>query len=115
MNRLLVLMILGMCFVSTEAEAQLKTKLQITVINDLGNIVEGATVTLYRTEEDYDNEENAVQTATTDEKGRVIFKELEPRSYFMLASKGDLTNIGRGVKTTKLIAKKKNMLNVVIE
>ena len=98
------------------SEAQLmNTKLQITVTNDLGNLVEGATVTLYKTEDDYDSETNPVQTATTDDKGRVLFYELEPMAYYMTVTKDDLTNAGRGTKTTKLIAKKKNLVNVVIE
>ena len=56
-----------------------------------------------------------VQSGETDAKGRIQFKELEPKSYFMHVAKGDMTNIGRGVRTAKLIAKKKNILNVVIE
>ncbi len=93
----------------------LKTKLQVTVRNDLGNIVEGATVTLYKTQADYENNENPVQSGETDEKGRIIFKELQPVSYFMDVRKGDLNNDGRGVQTTKLIAKKKNIVATIIE
>jgi len=98
-----------------ESNAQLKTKLQVTVRNDLGNIVEGATVTLYKTQSDYENSENPIQSGTTDEKGRITFKELNPVSYYMDVRKGDMNNDGRGVQTTKLIAKKKNMLATIIE
>lgn len=100
----------------SETHAQLlPTKLQVVVRNDLGNIEEGATVTLYKTEADYDAGENVVQSGTTDKKGRVTFKDLTPMSYFMHVEKDDMTNIGRGVKTSKLLAKKKNKLNVIIE
>lgn len=101
---------------SHESDAQLlPTKLQVTVRNDLGNVVEGATVLLFKTEADYDKSENFVGEAVTDRKGRVIFKDLEPISYYMHVEKGDLTNIGLGVKTVKLVSKKKNKLNVIIE
>lgn len=111
---LLAVALIGM--ISIPASAQLlNTKLQVMVVNDLGNAVEGATVSLFKTQADYDEGQNAVQTGETNAKGKVNFKKLEPAAYFMHVEKGDMTNIGRGVKTAKLIAKKKNRLNVVIE
>ena len=111
---ILAFALIGM--ISMPASAQLlNTKLQVFVVNDLGNAVEGATVALYKTQADYDKGENAVQTGETNAKGKVSFKKLEPTAYFMHVEKDDMSNIGRGVKTTKLIAKKKNKLNVVIE
>lgn len=110
----LVLFVLILSAQSSNAQV-LNTKLQITVTNDLGNLVEGAVVTLYKTIDDYDSETNPVQTATTDAKGRVLFYELEPIAYYMTVTKDDLTNAGRGTQTTKLIEKKKNLINVVIE
>ena len=102
--------------ISTTAIAQLlPTKLQVIVRSDLGNTVEEAQVTLYKTEMDYDAGENAIQSGTTDKKGRVTFKNLTPIAYYMYVEKGEMTNIGRGIKTTKLISKKKNRLNVIIE
>ena len=101
--------------VSTASAQILNTKLQVTVRNDLGTIVEGATVTLFKTMDDYESETNPVKSAVTDDKGRVLFYELEPRAYYMLVRKGELNNIGRGEQTSKLGEKKKNMLNVVIE
>ena len=102
--------------VGFQAKGQiLNTKLQVFVVNDSGNAVDSAMVYLYKTEADYDVSENAIQSASTDAKGRVVFKKLAPTAYFMHVEKGDMTNVGRGVKTTKLVAKKKNRLNVVIE
>jgi uncharacterized protein (DUF2141 family) len=115
-NLHIVLAVFIVMLTAQSAEAQLmNTKLQITVTNDLGNLIEGATVTLFNSMDDYDSETNPVQSATTDEKGRVLFYELEPKSYFMTVTKDDLTNAGRGTQTSKLIAKKKNIINVVIE
>jgi hypothetical protein len=117
MKKLHILLGLILVLISAQsAQSQvLNTKLQITVTNDLGNLVEGATVTLYKTMDDYDSETNAVQTAETDAKGRVLFYELEPIAYYMTVTKDDLTNAGRGTQTSRLVAKKKNMINVVIE
>ena len=111
-----VILFAVLLFKGADASAQLMgTKLEVTVLDYLGNLVEGASVTLYRTQADYENEENEVQVMVTDEKGEVLFRDMEPVTYFMLVTKGDLSNIGGGVQTSKLIAKKKNMLNVVIE
>ncbi len=93
----------------------LPTSLRITVLNELGNPVEGASVTLFKTEADYDNEENPVQeTLKTDEKGRVTFKQLEPIEYYVNAQKDDLNNYGGGTKTGKLHKGKFNKANIVI-
>ncbi|MCP4456607.1 MAG: hypothetical protein GY816_01055 [Cytophagales bacterium] len=101
---------------ANESYAQvLKTKLQVTVRNDLGNIVQGAVVTLYQTQADYENNENAVLSEETDENGKITFKNLKPVSYFMDVRKGDMNNDGRGVQTTKLIPNKKNLIATIIE
>ena len=58
-NLIASFVIVLLAFSAFETQAQLlPTKLDVTVRNDLGNIVEGATVTLYATESDYDFEEN---------------------------------------------------------
>ena len=93
-----------------------KTSLRITVIDELGNIVEGAAVQLYPTDEDYRNETNPVsEIYYSDEKGRVKFKDLAPQVYFVNASKEDKNNIGAGVQTDKLVEGKMNKVNIVIE
>ena len=116
MNRIVFVLVILMAGMATESKAQVfKTKLQVVVRNDLGNTVEGATVTLYKTEADYDEEKNPVQTAQTTAKGKVLFMGLEPISYYMNVEKDDLNNVGRGAKTTKLIDKKKNIVDVIIE
>ena len=93
-----------------------KTSIKITVIDELGNIVEGASVQIYGSEEDYRNESNPVtDVAVTDKKGQVKFKELESKVYFVNVSKGDKNNIGAGVQTAKLEDGKLNKVNIVIE
>ncbi len=94
----------------------LPTSLSITVIDNLGNFVEGATVTIYETEEDYRNSVNpAAEPQLTDKKGRVKFKNLKSVSYYIHAIHNDKTNIGEGVQTAPLTEGKLNKVNTVIE
>lgn len=92
------------------------TSLKITVLNDLGNPVDSAKVTLYANEKDYRESKNPAQaTAYADEKGVVRFKNLDPKSYFVEAEKGDLSNDGGGVQTQKLDQRKANKINIIIQ
>lgn len=92
-----------------------KTNLKVTVIDDTGNFVEGATVTLYNSEEDYNNENAAVDPLVSNKKGQVHFKNIEARGYFLYAKKGDKDNIFNGQKVKPLEEGKVNMINVIIE
>lgn len=98
------------------ASGLLPTSLKITVINSLGNVVAGVSVTLYGSKEDYRAGKNPIQeTQYTDQKGRVAFKKLQPRPYYLHAIKGDLSNNGEGVLTEKLNEGKVNKVNTVIQ
>jgi len=94
----------------------LPTSLRITVIDNLGNLVENAEVTIYRSEDNYRNDTNPVaEKQLTDAKGRVTFKKIAPVSYFIDARKGDQSNDGEGVQTAKLKEGRLNKVNTVIE
>ncbi len=94
----------------------LPTSLRITILNELGNVEEGATVTIYASDEDYKKEENPVMEAQqTDKKGRVTFKGLKPQVYFVNAEKGEKNNYGAGVQTDELEEGKVNKVNIIIE
>jgi uncharacterized protein (DUF2141 family) len=96
-------------------EQVLPTKLRVFVRNNLGNLEEGVSVSLFLTEEDYNNETNQVgETQVTDSKGRATFKELEPNTYYILARKGDLNNYGGGIMTGELKEGRMNKTTVVI-
>ena len=86
----------------------LSTGMRITVISRLGNPVENAKVTVFANQEDYENEENALAgPAFTDAKGRVTFKNLEEKQYYVQVIKGDASNYGDAEQTWK-IKKKEN-------
>ena len=93
----------------------LKTSLQVTVRNNLGNLEEGAAVKLYKTDEDYRNDTNLVAKATTDDKGRAKFTELAPTIYYLDVRKGDMNNFGAGIKTDSLVEKRMNKVTIIIE
>lgn len=98
------------------SEAQLiKTQLHLTVRDELGNTVEGATVTLYETEANYKEEKNPVVTGETDKKGVVKFKELKSIAYYVIVRKGDKDNMGGGEQIGKLEANKINKATVIIQ
>lgn len=112
---LFLIFFIPLMFQANEAEAQFTTKLRLTVLDDLGNTVEGAEVTLYKTKTDYEKEVNAVQeTVLTDEKGRVTFKKLEAISYYVIVRMGDMNNQGGGEIISALEPKKLNKANVII-
>lgn len=91
------------------------TSLIITVRDELGNTVEGASVKLFQKEEDYTKEVNPVEEGTTDKKGVVRFKKLKPEIYFILSRKGDKDNAGGGEKTGKLEEGKFNKVTIIIQ
>ena len=93
----------------------IKTQMNVTIRNELGNTEEGVTVQLYENEEDYKAEKNAADEGLTDDKAVAKFKDLKAISYFVLAKKGDKNNFGAGEQTGKLEAKKINKVTIVIE
>lgn len=92
-----------------------KTSLGVTVRDEVGNIVVGATVQLYEKEEDYTAEKNVAVEGVTDDKGYIRFKELKAISYFLIVRKDDKDNSGGGERTGKLEEKKINKVTVVIQ
>ncbi|MBX2842778.1 MAG: hypothetical protein KTR26_13485 [Flammeovirgaceae bacterium] len=107
-------LMLIICSASVKAQL-LPTNLEITVLDEKGNIQPGTSVKLYENEEDYKNEKNAIQTGKTDEKGKAKFKKLKTQAYFVKAEKGDLNNDDGANQTSILVQKKTNKVNIIIE
>ena len=93
----------------------IKTSMNITVRDELGNTVPGASVQLFETEEDYTKEENVAAQGVTDAKGYVRIKELKTISYFVIVRKGDKDNSGGGEQTGKLEENKMNKVTIIIQ
>lgn len=109
------ILLIGLLSFHSVEKQLLPSKLRVTVIDELGNPVEEAEVTLYENEADYRASENAFLKGSTDKKGRVTFKEVEPKSYYLDARKGDKNNNGAGVVIGELEEGKLNKVNTVIE
>jgi hypothetical protein len=101
--------------VSVTTSQIFKTSLTLTVRDELGNIVEGASVKLFEKQDDYNKETNQVAEATTDAKGIAKFKGIRPIAYFVLVNKGDKDNAGGGEKIDKLDEGKFNKSTIVIQ
>lgn len=93
----------------------IKTSLNITVRDELGNIVDGATVQLYETEEDYLKEQNTAAEGVTDKYGIAKFKELKAIAYYVIVRKDDKDNSGGGERTAELVPKRINKVTIVIQ
>jgi hypothetical protein len=93
----------------------IKTTLHVTVRDEVGNTVEGASVQLFEKEEDYTKEENVAAHGVTDAKGILKLKELKPMSYYVIVRKGDKDNSGGGEQTGKLEGKKINKVTIIIQ
>ena len=115
MKKITLTLVLVSMVVMLAAFQIIKTQLTITIRDDLGNTVEGATIRLFETEEDYKNEENAAAEGTTDAKGKAKFKDLKAIAYYILAEKDDKNNFGGGEQTGKLEANRINQVTVVIQ
>ncbi|WP_286746353.1 carboxypeptidase-like regulatory domain-containing protein [Roseivirga sp. UBA1976] len=118
MKKFLFVLLFGLVGFGMEqkAEAQIfTTKLKITVVDELGNVVPDAKVTLYANANDYKAEKNPVQEfQLTNKKGIVTFKGLNQKQYYVKVEKGDKTNAGGGEIISDLEPKKLNKANVVI-
>ena len=100
----------------TFSQAQLiNTSLTITVRDELGNTVEGASIKLFDNEENYNKEKNAIAEGVTEAKGTFRFKKIKATSYFVLVKKDDKDNAGGGEKIGKLEEGKFNKVTIVIQ
>lgn len=105
----------------TVSEAAVETSLELNILDELGNPVEGALVKLYNSEENYiqESENEIVFSGRSDKNGKVLLQSLEPQAYYFSVTHGAssiLTN-WEGVVTTEepLKENKINTLNVVIK
>jgi hypothetical protein len=108
-------LLFAFCFLLLASFQIIKTSLNVTVRDDTGNTVEGATIQLYESEQDYNAEKNVVAQGVTDKKGYLKLKELKAISYYVIVRKDDKDNSGGGEKTGKLEANKINKVTIIIQ
>lgn len=91
------------------------TSLEITLKDELGNPVIGASVKLYNSESNYQNATNQLQTTkTSGSNGVVLFDNLSAIKYYFSADKDCLTNAFGGVATDNLYANSKNNVTCIL-
>jgi len=107
--------LLAVLVLNTSYQGFLKTSLEITIRDRLGNIVEGVKVKIYNTYDDFNKDTNFIQEPQqTNAKGKVLFKNLEAKPYYISAVKDDNNNYGDGEMVDKLIANRKNKVTIII-
>lgn len=75
-----------MLLLAFSSVAPLKTKLRVTILDNLGAIQDSVEVTLYKNANDYRNSTNpVVPMQLTDAKGRTTFTGLAPKEYYIHA------------------------------
>jgi hypothetical protein len=78
----------------------ISTTLEIRVVDEQGIYINGASVKLYKTQSDMENDTNQFgKTQTTDANGKVSFSNLGPDIYYWFAEKGCQNNVN-GISTT---------------
>lgn len=92
----------------------LKTKLHVTVRNELGNLITGAKVQLFATKADYDASKNQLTTKDTNEKGIAVFTDLEEKVYFVNVEKGEANNFNAATQTDTLKVSRTNKVTIII-
>lgn len=111
---IILLALIHFSFISNPVQL-FNTSLTVTVRDEVGNTVSGASIKLFETEENYTQEKNAVAEGVTDAKGVFRFKKLKAAPYFVLAKKDDKDNAGGGEKIGKLEEGKFNKVTIVIQ
>src|SRR6267142_3410727 len=110
-----VVALLALFSITSAFRPPFKTSLTLTVRDEIGNLVEGASVKLFETKDDYLKEVNVAAETTTDAKGIAKFKGLKPIAYYVIVRKGDKDNAGGGEQIGKLEEGKFNKSTVVIQ
>ena len=112
----LILLFTAFALLACAPSQIMKTSLRITVLDELGNPVEGANVLLYANEADYRSSANPItEKAVTNNKGIAKISDLETKAYFVDVRKGDKNNNGGGIQTEVLQSGRINKLNIIIE
>lgn len=92
------------------------TSLELSLKDELGNIVSGASVKLYSSETDWKNSTNQVGTTQfSDASGKVKFNNLSNIKYYWFAEKDCKNNVNGAITTTSpLTSNVNNTVNAIL-
>lgn len=72
---------------------QSEPQLEFTVVQGNMIFVEGATISLFETQLDWESQTNVIQSLKTNAKGQVIFENLKEQKYYFFVEKDELNNL----------------------
>jgi hypothetical protein len=87
----LVLVLTG-CTKKEFLDIDVAPQLKLVVVDSEGYQQEGATIKLYKTEDDFYSNTNSAGNGVSSADGTFIFKDLEERIYYFYVEKGDMNN-----------------------
>ncbi len=94
LNIFAILALVLFLFSCTEKEyIDADPQLLFTVVADNLVFVEDASVSLFNSQEDWESHSNVVASLQTDEKGQVLFENLDEQIYYFYVEKDDLNNL----------------------
>lgn len=106
MKKLALLFVVSFMSILTSCKKP-TTNLELALKDESGSAVSGATVQLFKTEDDWLNKTNAVAgPKSSDASGKVTFTDLTSIAYFVYAEKDCISNTFEGVQTSPLTEKK---------
>jgi hypothetical protein len=91
-----------------------ETTLELTIRNSNGNAIEGATVDLFESENDFWNDRNKLVTRITGRTGKVQFTNLMEKRYYCYAEYGCENNINGGFITDIMKPNRINEDNIIL-
>ncbi len=109
------LILFSNCKKSSTDQPPPKTSLKITVSDDLGNKVSGASVAIYETLADLQDDLHRIGSSVTNVNGEVTFTDLKAIKYYWFAEKGCKNNaFGSAVTVNSITANITNTTTTVL-
>lgn len=102
-NIALLALVLFLLSCTKEEYVKPAPQLQISVISKYLTPVDGASVTLYNTEDDLNRHSNPISTLQSDQAGQVLFENLEEQRYYFYVEKDGLNNTSDVASTKNAI------------
>jgi hypothetical protein len=115
----LIIALIGLMTINSCKKEEVKptpTSLEVTLKDNLGNKISGASVKLYSSQTNWNNGANQVGTTQfSDASGKVKFNDLSNIKYFWFAEKDCQNNVNGGITTTSaLTANVNNTVDVIL-
>lgn len=96
-------------------EIDVLPQLELQISDRSNNVVQGATVMLFSSEENWESQSSAIKVSSSDLDGKALFKDLNETQYYFYIEKGDLNNYYEAVTFSEPLRKnEKRTINCII-